>query len=161
MNRVGDFGIGDILFYNNEYYRVDSFPTRYSLLLKQLGTVDNEITVPVSKLLKIKGPKSGVRQITEERYRQIEKEGFLPENDDQYTGFQLSRAAACLAKEARNVHEVIRTNVPIDWPWDESWWKPMANHDHQIMTKKDAIDMLKRAGALIAAEIDRLNRKED
>jgi hypothetical protein len=33
------------------------------------------------------------------------------------------------------------------WPWDESWWKP-----------GDRIRELAKAGALIAAEIDRLNR---
>jgi hypothetical protein len=33
------------------------------------------------------------------------------------------------------------------WPWNKSWWKP-----------RNAIEDLTRAGALIAAEIDRLQR---
>lgn len=33
-----------------------------------------------------------------------------------------------------------------DWPWDEEWWKPSL----------DPIRNLEKAGALIAAEIDRL-----
>lgn len=35
------------------------------------------------------------------------------------------------------------------WPWDKSWWKP---------TPDDRIRELIKAGALIAAEIDRLQR---
>ncbi len=34
------------------------------------------------------------------------------------------------------------------WPWDEEWWKP----------DNDAVRNLAKAGALIAAEIDRLQR---
>ena len=34
------------------------------------------------------------------------------------------------------------------WPWEETWWKPASNN---------RIKDLVRAGALIAAEIDRLN----
>ena len=35
------------------------------------------------------------------------------------------------------------------WPWDDEWWKP---------TPDDRIRELVKAGALIAAEIDRLLR---
>jgi hypothetical protein len=38
--------------------------------------------------------------------------------------------------------------VPSSWPWDYDWWKP----------SDDPIRNLTKAGALIAAEIDRLNR---
>lgn len=38
---------------------------------------------------------------------------------------------------------------PREWPWDASWWKP----------SPDPIANLVKAGALIAAEIDRLQRK--
>jgi hypothetical protein len=36
------------------------------------------------------------------------------------------------------------------WPWDAEWWKP----------SPDSVRNLVKAGALIAAEIDRLQRKE-
>jgi hypothetical protein len=36
------------------------------------------------------------------------------------------------------------------WPWDPSWWKP----------SPDPIRNLVKAGALIAAEIDRLQRRQ-
>jgi hypothetical protein len=38
--------------------------------------------------------------------------------------------------------------VPKFWPWKPWWWKPSTNR----------IDELVKAGALIAAEIDRLQR---
>lgn len=36
------------------------------------------------------------------------------------------------------------------WPWDENWWKPSL----------DPIRNLVKAGALLAAEIDRLQRSK-
>ena len=36
----------------------------------------------------------------------------------------------------------------IMWPWEANWWKP---------TPEDRIKELAKAGALIAAEIDRLS----
>jgi hypothetical protein len=38
------------------------------------------------------------------------------------------------------------------WPWDDEWYKP---------TPKDPIRQLVKAGALIAAEIDRFQRKAE
>jgi hypothetical protein len=40
---------------------------------------------------------------------------------------------------------------PDDWPWDWRFWKPSV----------DPIRDLVKAGALIAAEIDRLQRKKN
>lgn len=38
--------------------------------------------------------------------------------------------------------------APDEWPWDVSWWKPSADPERNLV----------KAGALIAAEIDRLHR---
>ena len=38
------------------------------------------------------------------------------------------------------------------WPWDMKWWKP---------SDEDPIRNLVKAGALIAAEIDRLQRRTE
>jgi hypothetical protein len=40
----------------------------------------------------------------------------------------------------------------IFWPWDRAWWKPSPNNRIRDMEK---------AGALIAAEIDRLQRSQE
>ncbi|HCE9784511.1 TPA: hypothetical protein NH348_003290 [Pseudomonas aeruginosa] len=41
----------------------------------------------------------------------------------------------------------IRNGSALFWPWDEEWWKP-----------KSARENLVRAGALVLAEIERLDR---
>ncbi len=99
---------------------------------------------------------SGCELIAEERARQINVEGWTPEHDDQHTGGQMARAAACYADVATvNVcdpecpmEDLLNTMAEF-WPWDEAWMKPSS----------DPIRNLVKAGALIAAEIDRLQRR--
>jgi len=95
---------------------------------------------------------NGVTRIWKERRRQIEEEGWTANRDDEYNHGELARAAACYAKPGphRRYVSTIRGNIPSDWPWLAMWWKP---------TPDDRIRELEKAGALIAAEIDRLQRK--
>ncbi len=86
---------------------------------------------------------NGVELIKRERERQMAAEGWSASHDDGHRRGELARAAACYALEGLNV-----TGRP-RWPWSVDWWKP-----------KDQIRNLVRAGALIAAEIDRLKRTE-
>lgn len=91
--------------------------------------------------------KTGIQLIAEERQRQIEQEGFTPERDKQYKEGELSLAGAAYAV-AEDVRGSYQDHVyPHWWPWDEKWWKP---------TPDNRIRELQKAGALIAAEIDRL-----
>lgn len=91
--------------------------------------------------------KTGIDLIAEERQRQIYKEGFTPEHDKQWEHGQLVKAAACyLARPSW-----VDTPLWPHWPFDISWWKP---------TPQDRIRELQKAGALIAAEIDRLLKVE-
>ena len=101
--------------------------------------------------------KSGVEQIAEERNRQILKEGWTPEHDDEHTENQLANAAATYAMDSDCREALINLigdckllGVPPTWPFDDSYYKP---------SPEDRIKELRKAGALIAAEIDRLNRK--
>lgn len=87
----------------------------------------------------------GVALIAAERRRQVEAEGYTPEQDKgQSRG--LSLAASCYAVPAyrrwRDTH-----GTPDRWPWAERYWKP---------TPDDRIRELVKAGALIAAAIDSL-----
>lgn len=96
--------------------------------------------------------KTGIELITEERQRQIEKEGWTPEHDDEHEEQELATAAAIYAmpsalREYKNPYHFVPT--PKLWPWHEGWWKP---------TPENRIRELQKAGALIAAEIDRLQR---
>jgi len=62
-------------------------------------------------------------------------------------------AAACYAIPVDRLIRKTRADgqpgVPTMWPWHQGWWKPSPN---------DRIRELVKAGALIAAEIDRLQR---
>ncbi len=85
----------------------------------------------------------GINVIWTERLRQIKEEGWTAEHDDKQPDGALSRAAACYALSASGFPQPAGL-----WPWSNSS-KP-----------KDPVQDLIRAGALIAAEIDRLLRKE-
>lgn len=85
--------------------------------------------------------KTGIELISAERARQIEAEGWTPEHDDEHITEEMAFAAACYVTADDG------DAVPAVWPWDTECWKP-----------RDRISNLVRAGALIAAEIDRLQR---
>lgn len=95
---------------------------------------------------------SGAGLIEQERQRQIEKEGWDSEHDDDHEYGILAKAGALYAMEAYKLqmHECQRLSheAPDGWPWDEDWWKPSPNPIRNLI----------KAGALIAAEIDRLIR---
>lgn len=90
---------------------------------------------------------TGVEHIAKERSRQFVEKGRTSEHDDKHTKGELADAAACYALTPRQ-----RDQVEIDfWPWGPNRWKP---------SPRKRIRELEKAGALIAAEIDRLNRIE-
>lgn len=95
--------------------------------------------------------KSGVDIIAEERKRQLEVEGWKPEGDDQYVDNQLALAGASYAipEVDREYFGTTEDNVPVMFPFSSVWWKP---------SPENRIKELAKAGALIAAEIDRLQR---
>lgn len=93
---------------------------------------------------------TGCELIAEERQRQVDEEGWTSEHDDQHAGGQLAQAGACYAAWAECVciPEHCEPKVgQVVWPFGADQFKP-----------KDRIRNLVRAGALIAAEIDRLQR---
>ena len=95
---------------------------------------------------------TGIERIAAERQRQLDQEGWTPEHDNQHTDAALALAALCYLKSA--VCCVVdgdpgEIKNQAGWPWYFAWWKPSA----------DPIRNLEKAGALIAAEIDRLQRK--
>jgi len=94
-------------------------------------------------------PKTGTELIAIERERQMSKEGWTAEHDDRHTKSELARVAAiyALPVEYRKLRYV--EMWPVSWSWD--WWKP---------TPRNRIKELTKAGALIAAEIDRLQRSK-
>jgi len=96
---------------------------------------------------------SGADLIATERHRQMTQEGWTPEHDDQHTKFQLtlaamSYAAAVATPDEWNLNQGLPQAPCHDWPWAKKWWKP----------SEQPLRNLVKAGALIAAEIDRLQR---
>jgi hypothetical protein len=123
----------------------------------------------------------GIERIRIERSRQTHVEGYTAEHDDIEHGIEgrgvgdLVAAAQCYAlfawwqvnttaeaKDARRSCGWTRSMVDdilldddhgigtaVQWPWDENDWKPA----------DDPVRNLEKAGALIAAEIDRLLRE--
>lgn len=90
--------------------------------------------------------KTGIELIAEERQRQIEVEGFSVENDRKYICGELTDAAICYAMR-RYWKMRLNTSTEMLWPLDMKY-KPSENNRIRDLVK---------AGALIAAEIDRLN----
>jgi hypothetical protein len=109
--------------------------------------------------------KTGTELIAEERQRQIDQEGYTPEHDDEHDDGEIAIAGACYALAGAQMgsimitrHEEVLDERSVDefvmeviWPWDRASWKP---------SEEDPIRDLVKAGALIAAEIDRLQRAE-
>lgn len=91
----------------------------------------------------------GAALIVKERDRQKREEGYTTEHDDgEHLDGELAQAAACyigavLDRRDGMPEEEILAEPPREWPWTD-FWKP-----------KDDIRDLVRAGALIAAEIDK------
>lgn len=101
--------------------------------------------------------KTGTELIAEERKRQIEEEGWTPEHDDQHHSGELAQAASCYALPGELRFYV--PDSPENWPWAADWWKPAnCEFDTDDNYVEERIKELKKAGALIAAEIDRLHR---
>lgn len=99
--------------------------------------------------------KRGIEMIAEERQRQIEVEGWSKEHDAKHTNDSLAFAAVCYAIPSELRHysycPLRKERVPDFWPWNKEWWKPCP---------QDRIRELVKAGALIAAEIDRLQAQK-
>lgn len=103
--------------------------------------------------------------IRDERLRQINEEGWSEKHDAAHTNDEIARAASCYASPEEIF---IERNVEVDedctrgivfvpkyfeaWPWDKEWDK---RHLHD--RKKQLII----AGALIVAELDRLDNVEE
>lgn len=91
----------------------------------------------------------GVDLIREERRRQIEVEGYDTMHDRHHTPQVLCRAAVAYALHD-DPSQTLAEAAASMWPWTRDSWKP-----------KDQLRNLVRAGALIAAAIDRLQDEQE
>lgn len=95
------------------------------------------------------------RDVLAERRRQIEVEGWTPEHDDTHSKGEMASAAACYATEldlwtgyeqADRKGRATLISAERVWPWS-GWWKPTDRRRNLV-----------KAGALILAEIERIDR---
>ncbi|MEC8629905.1 MAG: hypothetical protein VXY73_07425 [Pseudomonadota bacterium] len=98
---------------------------------------------------------TGIDAIAAERKRQIEAEGWTAEHDDQHTDETLALVAALYATPIPLFSQEIgesHTLFEDPWPteWDDAWDK------RGELNRRRRLEI---AGALIAAEIDRLDRE--
>lgn len=117
---------------------------------------------------------TGVQLIADERKRQIEQEGYSSQHDLEHIEGELAYAAICYADPRRQLVKLADGDTAAAangklavvhlpdgpqgpgtyyikpnsfWPFEPDMWKP---------SKDDRIRDLTKAGAMIAAEIDRL-----
>lgn len=90
-----------------------------------------------------------------ERKRQVEREGWTAEHDDEHDSGELALAAACYASPkpiytfTPDYEDGVTGQMLFEgaWPWDSGWWKPTSRRQNLV-----------KAGALIFAEIERIDR---
>ncbi|MHC7877237.1 hypothetical protein ACYA12_01600 [Klebsiella pneumoniae] len=105
----------------------------------------------------VKSLSNAVQSVIAERQRQQSAEGWTSKHDDRHDNNELAFAASCYA-----FHSAAATwdfeddgtpygihTAPKNWPWDSRWWKP-------TNPRRDLV----KAGALILAEIERIDRQE-
>lgn len=101
--------------------------------------------------------KTGAELIADERKRQVEIEGYTPKHDEQNTKMQLTSAAIFYCKAAKLAQHPKKPGQVVDYvmieteEFPEDW-----NSDYAKPSFDNSIKDLTKAGALICAEIDRL-----
>lgn len=111
---------------------------------------------------------SGVALIAAERERQVTAEGWTLEHDERHKAGQLADAAACLAatepifvrreQSEQNRRYSVGTTFVTPWPHETHTGRGESFSGPWRRPETDRIRDLVKAGALIAAEIDRLQR---
>lgn len=127
----------DAVLHCAEQLRSQSIPVE-RLLLEKLRSQSAPSPASLAPL------SAALTDIIAERQRQQTVEGWTPEHDDQHDDFEMSVAAACYAL---NAHGFAALGTMSLWPWDAAWWKP-------TNPRRDLV----KAAALIAAEIERIDR---
>lgn len=111
------------------------------------------------KLTRAQRTNAIMAEVSAERERQVNVEGWTEAHDDAHVSGGMARAAACYAVKAsygdepskadRGFIERIVTSL---WPWAAKWWKVVGKTPRR---------MLIVAAALIVAEVERIDRKAE
>ena len=113
--------------------------------------------------------RDGATRIADERKRQVASEGYDVAHDDEHDDGGLAMAAACYAAPRRIYEQKDDSGAALvfrdPWPWSEDDDKRPYNPNTcapapERTNVEQRIRLLEKAGALCAAEIDRLLRKK-
>jgi len=117
------------------------------------GTSLRSVPLRSEVIAALAAPLDGIGEFAAERWRQIDAKGWTLGHDDQHSHGELILAARCYAFAAL----LVETGTDLDtvsrlagkhWPWASASWRPST----------DVRRNLAKAGALLAAEADRLKR---
>ncbi|MDV0452673.1 hypothetical protein [Enterobacter roggenkampii] len=105
----------------------------------------------------MKSLSNAVQSVIAERQRQQSAEGWTSKHDDKHDNNELAFAASCYAFHSAAASWDFEDDgtpydihpAPKNWPWAPEWWKP-------TNPRRDLV----KAGALILAEIERIDRQE-
>ncbi|MBA7536791.1 hypothetical protein ES705_29056 [subsurface metagenome] len=90
---------------------------------------------------------NGIELIADERERQLYEKGFDAKHDSKHSNAELTHAAVCYAINPAMREVLFNHKIPELWPFADKLYKP---------NPLNRVRELQKAGALIAAEIDRL-----
>ena len=120
-----------------------------------------QVQLPQNAPLRYTADTDAARDVLKERARQVSIEGWTLEHDDDHDEGQLAGAAAAYAMHAADVISPASQGdggwserPPEFWPWDAIAWKPSGSGTNQQGARRDLV----KAGALILAEIERIDR---
>jgi hypothetical protein len=131
--------------------------TAFMLACKDGGMDPNDVLTAIATVtgMALVNAPRGTHDVLAERQRQVESEGWTPEHDNEHADGSLALAAARYAlagsSDGRTIGDELDPSLSARlWPrsWHASWWKP-----------KDRRRNLVRAAALLIAEIERLDRR--
>ncbi|EKQ1971364.1 ead/Ea22-like family protein [Salmonella enterica] len=114
--------------------------TSWDALYKKLEAAEKHIAE-----LEARAFNPAILDVIAERQRQQSVEGWTPEHDDEHCNGELAMTAVCYINDTGTVNR--NGGKPWGWPWDASWWKPDTRRRNLV-----------KAGALILAEIERIDR---
>lgn len=129
---------------NESARQVAAFNFLETLRLEALGA--EKLVTELEQRLRQAYPSDGARAVADERRRQMTKLGWTPEEDDKWTSGQLASAAIAYLLCVPVGRAAAFDDPKKYWPWGYTF-KPETD-----------LRNLEKAGALIAAEIDRRKR---
>ena len=111
---------------------------------------------PKETLTPDRSPLTSAEAFLAERMKQTGIKNFTPENDDQYKAGELVRASHAYSYHAGLPDKQRSDKTPPScWPWDTIHWHPAIGNSTEARLRE-----LEKAGALLLAEFDRLERSK-